>query len=264
MAQKFDIVYVLGNGSTWHNREIWFSLASVAKNLKNVGKVFVVGSDPGFLSKEVTYVHVQEMYDPKLNPAANIISKLLAVAKRGLADNFLLMNDDFVVLQPTDATQVPVVHKGKFSDYDKKYFSSGNYRLRMRKTFSILKERKLPDYNFGVHVPMPINTANMLRMLNGIDWKSGVGISFRTIYGNMFCVRGSIHQVKDPNVNSHHTEAQLQERFKDEPFMSYNDRGLNRSLKRFLQAQLPETHRYANGPLPEIPKREVNHKRLVG
>lgn len=262
MSQKLDIVYVLGNGSTWQNREIWFSLASVAKNLKGVGRVFVVGSNPGFLSNEVTFIQANERYDPKLNPAANVISKLLAAIKAGVSENFILMNDDFVILKETVASEIPFVHKGKFSQYGQEYFTSGNYKLRMRKTFAILQQRKLPDYNFGVHVPMRLNVSKLKQVLANSNWKEGVGISLRTLYGNMYCVNRELKQVKDPNLNRQLTLPQLQERFKAEQFMSYNDFGLNRNLKLYLQSKLPKQHKYAIGELPAIPKRQINHKRI--
>jgi hypothetical protein len=262
MTPKTDIVYVLGKGSNWANREIWYSLASVDKNLKGVGQIFVVGENPGFLSDKVKYIKVVEQYDPQLNPAANIITKLLAAADNGLAENFLLMNDDFVILQQMNAADVPVWHKGKFSDYPDSYFNNGNYRLRMQKTFKILQERKLPDYNFGVHIPMPINTAKMKHLLAPLDWKSGVGISFRTLYGNLYYTESEIIQKKDPNVNDHHSLNQLKERFADKPFMSYNDKGLNRPLKAFLKDMLPEEHKYCTGNIPELPQRQTNHKRI--
>lgn len=263
MSQKTDIVYVLGHGSRWANRELWFSLASVAKNLKDVGRIFVVGTDPGFLSKQVTFIPVREQYDPNLNPAANIITKLLAACKAGVSERFLLMNDDFVVLKPISAAEVPAVHKGKFSQYPANYFNSGNYRLRMRKTFSILKERKLPDYNFGVHIPFPMERKKLLQLLNNVDWKSGVGISLRAIYGNNYYAQGEMQQVKDPNLNEHYSLAKIQARFSTEHFMSYNDKGLNRPLKMFLKQQFPNEHKYANGPLPPLPKRQALHKRLA-
>lgn len=262
MQPKTDIVYVLGNGSKWQNRELWYSLASVAKNLKGVGRVFVVGHNPGFLSNEVTFVPVREMYDPNLNPAANIISKLQAVCDAGVSENFLLMNDDFIILSKIEASEVPAVHKGKFSDYTADYFNTGNYRLRMRKTFQILKDRKLPDYNFGVHIPFPINRKKLLAIIGSIDWKSGVGISLRTIYGNSHFSESEIAQMKDPNVNNHHSLEELEKRFANKSFLSFNDKGLNQPLKKFLQNQFAETHKYAVGTPPETPARQVFAKRL--
>jgi hypothetical protein len=228
-----------------------------------VGRVFVVGSNPGFLSDQVTFIPVVEQYDPKLNPAANIITKLLAVCKAGVSEKFLLFNDDFVVLKPISAADVPVVHKGKFSDYPDKYFNSGNYRLRMRKTFGILQQRKLTDYNFGVHIPFPMERKKLIQLLNNVDWKGGVGISLRTIYGNMYYAQDEMEQVKDPNLNEHYSLGKIQARFSTEHFMSYNDRGLNRPLKMFLKQQLPSEHPYAKGPLPKLPKRQALHKRLA-
>lgn len=263
---KTDLVYVLGRGSRWKNRELRYSLRSVQQNLKGVGRIYVVGENPGFLSKEVIHIPVYERFDPKLNPSANVITKILAAINAGASDNFLLMNDDFIILQPINATEIPVLHKGKFSNYDQNsYFNRGNYRLRMRKTFNRLKNRGVDAYNFGVHVPFPIHGPTLKRMLNSADWKEGVGISYRTLYGNQCISKAQYVRLtsQKKTVYSHYTLAALKARFQGVTFMAFNDRGLNRELKKFLRTTFPEQSIYESSPDIVEPKPLVAHRRIA-
>lgn len=264
MSEKTDIVYVLGNGSKWANRELWFSLASVAKNMKDVGRIFVVGSNPGFLSDEVNFIPVVEQFDPKLNPTANVITKLLAAIKAGVSENFLYMNDDFVILKEISAAAVPPIHQRNFNNVANHFWNSGNHRIRLRKTYNLLKESNRTGLDFAVHVPMLLNAKQFKTAMANIDWKSGVGIDLRTWYGNHYLSKADnlVHQ-PDVNISRHYSLAQINARFSTEHFMSYNDRGLNRPLKMFLKQQFPNEHQYAKGPLPKLPKRQALHKRLA-
>jgi len=266
MPKTTDLIYVLGKGSRWQNREIRYSLRSVAKNLKGVGRIFVVGENPGFLSDKVTHIPVREPFDPRFNPAGNIITKILAAEKAGVTGDFLLMNDDFIVLQPIHCNDVPVLHKGRFSNYDqRKYFNNGNYRLRMKKTFGILSDRGVDAYNFGVHVPMPMNMQTIKQMLGSINWKEGVGISLRTIYGNLKVPKSEYVRLQDQKktVYSHYSLEQLEARFTGVVFMAFNDRGLNRDLKKFLRTTFPDQSKYESGPDVVKPKPLVSKRRSI-
>lgn len=247
---SMDLVYVLGTGSRWGNRELRYSLRSVAKHLKDVGRIFVVGENPGFLSKDVVFIKLHELHDPQVNPAANIISKVLAACEAGVGEHFLLMNDDFLFTQDVMGYDIPLYHKGKFSEYPKKYFSESNYRLRMAKTFRILKANNIDAYNFGIHVPMPICKKDVVAMLGRYDWKSGVGISLRTVYGNLYADGKPLQQLKDPNVNEHLSREELDARADSLPFMAYNDQGLNRALRNWLHERFPSRSKYEATDIP--------------
>lgn len=244
-----DVLYVLGSGSRWGNRELRYSLRSVAAHLKDVGKVYVVGDDPGFLSKEVKFIKVHELHDPKLNPAGNIINKVLAACKAGLSGTFLLMNDDFLFTKDVKGAFLPLYHKGKFSDYPKSYFTDTNYRLRMGKTFRILEQQGIDALNFGIHVPMPMHRDVLVKMLDNINWQEGVGISLRTVYGNLNAgLHGGVVQAKDPNIKSHLSRGEIEAVAAKLGLLSYNDHGLNRELKDWIRTRWAEMSRYEAWP----------------
>ena len=77
MQKQIDVVYVLGTGSNWDNNEIRFSLRSLAKNLKGMGRVFVVGERPAFL-QNVIHIPAKDEFNPNVNADGNIILKVLA------------------------------------------------------------------------------------------------------------------------------------------------------------------------------------------
>ena len=52
-----DILYCIGEGSKWNNNELRYSLRSLEKFGKNVGNIYMVGYNPGFLSDEVTFIN---------------------------------------------------------------------------------------------------------------------------------------------------------------------------------------------------------------
>ena len=244
-----DVLYVLGSGSRWGNRELRYSLRSVAAHLKDVGKVYVVGDDPGFLSKEVRFIRMIDMYPPRINPAGNIIGKVLAACGAGIASRFLLMNDDFLFTKNVKGADIPLYHKGKFSDYPDSYFTDSNYRLRMGKTFHILEKKNIDALNFGIHVPMPIDRDALVRMLEGVNWQEGVGVSLRTVYGNLNAgFRGSVVQAKDPNISKHLTRAEIEAEAAKLGLLSYNDQGLNRALKDWIRTRWAEMSKYEAWP----------------
>jgi hypothetical protein len=59
----FNLLYILGSGSKWQNNEIRYSIRSAEKYVGNLGRVFIVGEFPKFLSrknKKITYIEVHD------------------------------------------------------------------------------------------------------------------------------------------------------------------------------------------------------------
>ena len=161
-----DLLYPIGTGSKWKNHELLFSLRSVEKNLKGVGRVFVVGEKPEFLSSKAMHIPCSDLDSPQVNPTLNVIIKIQAAIEAGISENFLLMNDDFIILKAIHCQSMPLLHKGFFSDYPYTYWNAGNYRQRMRATYELLLKEVDEPKNFGVHVPFEINVTEFEKMYN--------------------------------------------------------------------------------------------------
>ena len=104
-----DILYVVGNGSTWQNNELRYSLRSIEKNGVNVGRVYLVGHMPGFVSDLVRYIPCRDPYKQKHK---NILYKtLFAVAHSDIDSHFLVSSDDHFYIKTTDFDKLPVYYR---------------------------------------------------------------------------------------------------------------------------------------------------------
>ena len=92
-----DFLYILGDGSQVKNEELRFSFRTIARFVKDLGRVIVVGEDPGFLSDEVEYYPVAEADG---NKEYRIAQKIMyACEEEIVTGDFVFINDDHFYLQ---------------------------------------------------------------------------------------------------------------------------------------------------------------------
>ena len=96
-----DVVYKLGIGSKFNNKELKYSLRSL-KNFKNLGTIYIVGEKPHWIDKDIV-VHIPASDPYAVNKDANLIQKLmLACNDFNLSEYFLNFSDDQLILKPID------------------------------------------------------------------------------------------------------------------------------------------------------------------
>ena len=99
-----DAVYILGDGSLANNEEIRYSIRSLEKNMLDLRDIYIVGADPGFLSG---IKHISAL-DTSLQKGQNAFHKITtACTIPELSEEFLLMNDDFFMLEPFTGADFP-------------------------------------------------------------------------------------------------------------------------------------------------------------
>lgn len=144
-----DILYVVGTGSKWNDNELRFSLRSIEKNCKNVGRIFISGYCPGFIDrKKVTFVSVPNNEDFK-GKHKNIMNCIEQVVEHyDISDNFLYSSDDHFYVQPTDFDNYPFYRKGHYlpTEYD-----NSAYSKTLVSTRTVLEAAGLTTYNFSWH-----------------------------------------------------------------------------------------------------------------
>lgn len=107
-----DIVYIVRPGDD--NDELKHSLRSVAANVKNVGRVWIAGTVPSWVSWEVSPIPLV----PKDEKFANIRASLQAVVDHPeMPERFVVFNDDHFVVEPVDAEAWPTYHLGPLSGF---------------------------------------------------------------------------------------------------------------------------------------------------
>lgn len=173
-----DLVYLLGNGSKWDNNELRYSLRSVEQHFTNVGKVWIVGELPEWI-RNVKHLPYREMPN---QAALNIAFKIVHASRNeDITPDFLLMSDDYFLLQDFDASQFPKYYHGTLEDSIAALPKSNYYRQVLKNTLEYLNTLSLPSMNFNLHMPMEIN--RRIAALRLPVWRSVPTVS-KSIYGN--------------------------------------------------------------------------------
>lgn len=155
-----DVVYIFQH-SQQNNREIQYSLRSVAQNLPWVRKVWILGDRPSFLTAEsdlVQHVSHQEMAwigRWRLPVRNNFILTLLASLIPGLADEFLWFADDYVILNRADQATFA---KPRAVEHNPRRASPGRglFQQALWRTKETLARLDYPAINFEAHLPQAL------------------------------------------------------------------------------------------------------------
>lgn len=145
-----DILYIVGNGSEWNDNELKFSLRSIAKNGLNVGRVFLVGHKPSFVSDAVTHIPCGDPYDMKHK---NILNKVIyAIDHSDIGSHFLISSDDHYYVQKVDFDKLPVYYcREDIPDKVTGREIWSEYCKSLRETRWILTDAGLSTYQTNPH-----------------------------------------------------------------------------------------------------------------
>lgn len=243
--KSIDVVYVLGSGSKWNNTEIRFSLRSICKNLKNFRNVVIVGERPDFL-QGVVHVPADDIFNPNENADGNIITKVLAACNdERVSDDFLFINDDHLVLQPMNVEDVPPLHKGDMMTFDSKYWESPFWRKRLKRTMQVLVMEHYPAMHYDCHTPILFNKRAFKEVVSRFNYQEGIGYTMKSLYGNLVYKDNGLELTTEKKVIfKRYTLKEIYERLQGAMFMSFNDDGLNDSLRWWLIENFSSKCRY--------------------
>lgn len=142
-----DILYLIGeNTSKCEYNELRYSLRSIEKFGKNVGRIYVGGYCPEWLNDNVYKVSVKQIYEKPSNIVKkhiNMLATILYVVDNtDISDDFLVSMDDHFYIKEVDFDNYPIYCKlveengtissniytpyGKFIDKTKKFLESQN------------------------------------------------------------------------------------------------------------------------------------------
>lgn len=168
-----DLVYVYRRNDT--EIELLYSLRSVAENLAH-RRVFIVGDRPEFTNDAVTWIHCRAPETPYRNACVKLLK---AADTPEISEEFVLMNDDFFVLQKIREI-LP------FMDGTLKELADGIPELRRGEYWrSIIDTIAITGPNahsFGLHVPFPMRRA----LLRAMALEYGLPrepLQLRSLYG---------------------------------------------------------------------------------
>jgi hypothetical protein len=167
-----DILYIVGNFSNCNDWEFKFSLRSIDKYGKNIGRVFVCGYCPDWLSDDVIKIHYEiQPYSTMGDKARNIYKQIIYAVENsdiGINDNgdFLISMDDHYILNDVD-------FGNSYPHYVKDYISrkcryllpsifernkmSPDYQKLLLSTCFFLRKKHLSYLNFVPHRNIRVN-----------------------------------------------------------------------------------------------------------
>jgi len=182
------VAYILGDGSLHDNLELRLSLRSVEKHLQPE-RVIVCGHDPGFLSDKVEFI--PNIPGKKENDDAwGIKENLLELCNHpGTPDTFLLLNDDYYILQPIK--DFPYYHRGEIRDAMER-LGSGIFYGHLLATVTVLEKRNLPTKHFDGHWPILYDKDKLKEIIEAQDWDVPLGPTIRSMYCNTLGIEGEL------------------------------------------------------------------------
>lgn len=224
-----DVVWILGEGSTWDNQEIKYSVKSVKKHLKGYRNLFVVGENPRI--EGVTHIPAKDPY--KNNKEANICHKVKTACEHpDISDDFLFMNDDHFLLHDIKIEDIKPYSKEDLFVSETK--GIGRYQVSRILTYRVLKERGLTTYNFDIHTPIIYNKKKFLEVISQYNWAHfGNGFLVKSLYGNTLKL-GHV-PYSDCKIKNDLNLTQIEERVSGRWVFSIGDGALNEDMKEFLE-----------------------------
>ena len=159
-----DILYIIKKGASKCNDfELRTSLRSIAKHGKNIGKVYVVGHCPEWLSDEVVRIPYDGIYAEPQNQHEkhiNITSALLyAIDHSDIGEEFLVSMDDHFYVRDVDFDNYPYYCKVcSYGEGENKMFlpssakrSDEPYRHFLVDTNALCLSHRINNCNLTLH-----------------------------------------------------------------------------------------------------------------
>lgn len=187
-----DAVYILGGGSLAEDEEILYSARSLCENMMDLRNVYVIGEYPKHLPLAA---HYQEP-DRHKERWKNTFDKVIRACNiDDISDEFLLMNDDFFMLEPFNGADFPF--------YAVKGSNGGPCGAN----------------SFGIHAPIRISK----EMFSKMPFTTGQNAckSWRSFYANFYGAPPKF--VQDCIIRTGHNVASFDQQTAGQPFFSISD-----------------------------------------
>lgn len=176
-TKDLDVVYFIKESE--HNEEFRYSLRSICKNMQ-FKRVWVFGGCPRSIVPDVR-IRVEQEGITKWDRVHAMFK--LACENKELSENFILFNDDFFIMKPTD--RIDPAYRDTLEEHLKSLGDS-LYARMLRGIDEELKNRKLTTYSYELHIPFIFNKKKLLKLLNNNpDLRCT-----RTMYGNTYKIGG--------------------------------------------------------------------------
>ena len=170
-----DVMYPLSSKSSWEDNELRYSLRSMEKFFPEMGRVFVVGHRPPWLTN---VVHLPAVDSYRHNKDANLITKVLLACANGISDTFLRCSDDQCLLRLATVDDLVPRHCGHVK------CGRGGWWARFVSTCRVLQSRNLPFLYYECHIPMLYDRDDFVCTVTQFPFGEGNGFTINSLYFN--------------------------------------------------------------------------------
>jgi uncharacterized HAD superfamily protein/hypoxanthine phosphoribosyltransferase len=241
-TEVVDVVYPLGTGSRWGDNELRYSLRSLEKFFPNLGRVFIVGHKPAWLTG---VIHIPFADSFRKNKDANLIAKVLAACEHPaeLTKKFLRLSDDQLFLKTVRFEEMTPLHLGDLAGRDEKYFS-GSWKKKLKATRDHLQANGFGAIHFDAHAPAPYDRESFTRVMGEHPWRE-TPMTIGTLYFNTARIPGRRNTGQKATLEHPVNDIEaIRARLADASFLGYSDAGLTPALKKFLVEAFPEPSKF--------------------
>ncbi len=212
------------------------------RSLQNVphDNVWIVGDIPHWFNNGGT-IHVPQRHGNKWNNSR--VNVLEACKNPEISDQFILMDDDFFILEPIE--EIPVWHRGSIESVIQKYrkkYPNSKYFAGLIETHEMLKTLDIsqPLYAYNLHIPMVVDKEKMLESVKRLDGMKPKTVPqcfhLRSWYGNYNELGGV--KMEDVKIRDYHSP------MPDGPFLSTQNSAFTGHTKRLLKQKFPAASIY--------------------
>lgn len=231
-TKELDVVYFVKDGQ---NEELTFSLRSVEKNLAH-RSVWIYGGKPKEIEPD-HYVHI--IQNPNKGTKWDRVRAMFRAVclNQEISEDFILFNDDFYVLTPTD--KISPTYRCGLAEHIITIECNYNdrptdYSLELRKTFKKLNELGLSTLSYELHTPIILNRHKLLEVMGAFPDEHCT----RTLYGNYLALGG--HQQKDVKIYKNGQSIDKTARFLSSEDSTFKTSG----VEEYLSELFPEKSKF--------------------
>lgn len=225
--------------SQFEDKELFYCLKAIEKFLTGYRNIYIIGDKPKF---EGNYIHIQAEDNGK-NAQENILNKILVACDTPeISRNFLMMNDDHIMIQPMNVGTFQYYYYGDLhTAWLRKNRSGkkGSYALLLKLTGEELEKHQYATYHFDIHVPIIYEKESFKRVMSMYPWKSSkYGFAIKSLYANTLMIPGV--ELPDSTVCFPAPDKETIDQFtKDRFVFSFDEGGANDVMFSYLKALFP-------------------------
>lgn len=204
------------------NEELRYSIRSVVKHYPD-SRIFLFGDAPKwFIGNVVVLEDLAKKFE-------NITSAFKAISEHEELSDFILMNDDFFIL---NNNHIDFYYDGllinKIDSHTQKHGMS-QYAVSLISGYKALEGLIDEPLNYEVHIPMPMNRDRLKKIVD-------LSTCPRSVYGNYYNVGGQ--EIKDVKV---YKDTDV---IKGADFISTEDNSFEKVYNEILKDMFPDKSKY--------------------